>query len=467
MTAEQVVCLVPGSESRIAPKTMVALSRRSFLASSVAVAAHPALAIPVSSGIDVIIVGAGAAGIAAARSIFAAGRKLTIFEASDRVGGRCFTDMRTFGIPYDRGAHWIHTPETNPVARLGLKAGLDIYAAPPRQQLRLELGSGITRDARDAEMEDFLANLARCRRAIDTAARGKTDVSIGQVLPKDLGDWRATMEFMLGPFRCGKGIDEVSAMDLARSEERDVNAICRQGVGTLLAKLAAGLPIRFSTPVKTIDWGGRWIEVQIPRGDLRARAVIITVSTGVLAAGKIRFDPPLPRRHVEAIGNLGLGSYDHVAIEFAGNPLGLEGDDLVFEKATGQRTAALLANLSGSTLCFVDVAGQLGAGLVEEGETAMVAFALDWLASLYGSAVKQAVRRTHATRWNKEPWVLGAASAAAPGGQWARRALSEPLRERVWFAGEAVHENLWGTIEGAWEAGERAAGAVLQKLARG
>jgi choline dehydrogenase-like flavoprotein len=93
---------------------MVALSRRSFLASSVAVAAHPALAIPVSSGIDVIIVGAGAAGIAAARRIFAAGRKLTIFEASDRMGGRCFTDMRTFGIPYDRGAHWIHTTETNP-----------------------------------------------------------------------------------------------------------------------------------------------------------------------------------------------------------------------------------------------------------------------------------------------------------------------------------------------------------------
>jgi monoamine oxidase len=78
--------------------------------------------------------------------------------------------------------------------------------------------------------------------------------------------------------------------------------------------------------------------------------------------------------------------------------------------------------------------------------------------------VKQAVRRTHATRWNKEPCVLGAASAAAPGGQCARRALAEPLRER--FAGEAVHENLWGTVGDAWEAGERAAQAVLKKLAR-
>ena len=104
---------------------MISLSRRSFLASSVAVAAHPALALPASSGIDVVIVGAGAAGIAAARRIAAAGRKLMLFEATDRVGGRCFTDTRTFGIPYDRGAHWIHMPDVNPLAAmvLGLPDG--------------------------------------------------------------------------------------------------------------------------------------------------------------------------------------------------------------------------------------------------------------------------------------------------------------------------------------------------------
>jgi monoamine oxidase len=421
---------------------------------------------PALSGLDVIIVGAGAAGIAAGRRVIATGRKLAIFEATDRVGGRCFTDMRTFGIPYDQGAHWIHTPNTNPVADLGLKAGLDLYAAPPSQRLRIGLGNGITRDARDGEMEDFLAHLVRCKRAVDNAARGKTDVSCAQVLPKDLGEWRATMEFVLGPFGCGKGLDEVSVMDFAKSAGRDDNAFCRDGLGTLLAKLAAGLPIQLSTPVKTIDWGGRWVEVLTARGDVRARAVIITASTTALSAGKIRFDPELPRRHVEAIGKLGLGSYEHVAIEFAGNPLGLNGDGLVFEKAMSERTAALLANLSGSKLCLVDLAGGLGAGLAEEGEAAMVAFALDWLASLYGSAVKQAVRRTHATRWNKEPWVLGAASAAPRGGQWARKALSEPLRERLWFAGEAAHETLWGTVGGAWEAGERAAEAVLKKLAR-
>src|SRR5262245_53405429 len=94
-------------------------SRRSFLAGSVAVAAAPALgAVPASGSVDVVIVGAGAAGIAAARRVAAAGRRFALIEASDRMGGRCVTDTRTFGVPFDRGAHWIHMPDINPVAKL-------------------------------------------------------------------------------------------------------------------------------------------------------------------------------------------------------------------------------------------------------------------------------------------------------------------------------------------------------------
>jgi monoamine oxidase len=95
----------------------------------------------------------------------------------------------------------------------------------------------------------------------------------------------------------------------------------------------------------------------------------------------------------------------------------------------------------------------------------MVTFALDWLAGLYGTDVKRALTRAHATRWNDTPWVLGASSVAAPGGQSARRTLMEPLQNRIWFAGEAVHERLWGTVGGAWESGDRAAQAALRVIA--
>jgi monoamine oxidase len=94
----------------------------------------------------------------------------------------------------------------------------------------------------------------------------------------------------------------------------------------------------------------------------------------------------------------------------------------------------------------------------------MVAFALEWLTGLYGNDIKKAAVRTHATHWNDEPFVLGAFSAAAPGGQPARRVLMEPLNGRIWFAGEAVHETLWGTVGGAWESGERAAEAALRRI---
>jgi monoamine oxidase len=438
------------------------VNRRAFLAAAAAAAAAPALAAaPASPDFDVLIVGAGAAGIAAARRIAAAGRKFVVLEAGERWGGRCFTDMRTFRVPYERGARCIYTPDVNPMAKLAVKAGLDVYPMPPGQRLRIGL-----RDAREGETEDFFANLLRCSRAIAEAARGKVDVSCAQALPDDLGDWRRTMEFVLGEFECGMALSEVSAVDFARSAERESAAFCRQGLGTLIGKLAFGSPIQFFSPVTRIDWSGRLVEGETRGNVLTARVAIVTASTGVLAAGKIRFQPGLPPRHLEAIGKLRLGSYEHVAIEFAGNPLGLQSDELVFEKSRDARTAALFANVSGSRLCTVELAGKLAADLAQDGEAAMTAFAVDWLAGLFGTDLKRAVQRTHATRWSKEPWVLGAFSAAAPGAQWARRTLSEPLDERLWFAGEAVHETSWGTVAGAWEAGERAADAALKRLGR-
>ncbi|HEY1545578.1 MAG TPA: NAD(P)/FAD-dependent oxidoreductase [Xanthobacteraceae bacterium] len=439
---------------------MSSLSRRSFLAASAAVAAGPSFVATGAPGeVDIAIVGAGAAGIAAARRIAAAGRRFALIEASDRIGGRCITDTRTFGVPFDRGAHWIHMPDINPVARLASQTGLDIYPAPPGQKMRI-----VRRYAREGEMEEFLAAQVHANRAIADAARGRTDVSCAAALPKDLSDWRSTIEFVLGPFGCAKDLAAVSAMDFARSAERDVDAFCRQGFGALLAKLGGGLPAELSTPVTRIELWGRGANIETERGRIAARGVIVTASTGVLAADKIRFEPELPRRQLEAVNSLSLGSYDRVMLELPGNPLGLDRDDLVFEKSDGMRTAAMLANVSGSSLVMVDIGGKFGRDLAAQGADAMTAFALEWLTGLYGTDLRKAVKRTAATRWNDEPWALGAFSAAAPGGQPARRILMEPVRDRLWFAGEAVHETLWGTVGGAWESGERAADAALKRL---
>jgi len=441
---------------------MKQLSRRTLLAASAALLARPAFAAVAASGIvDVVIIGAGAAGIAAARRLAAAGRRIAVVEAADRIGGRCFTDTRTFGVPYDRGAHWIHMRDTNPLAQLAPRAGVEVYPASRGRTLRIG-----RRNAREGESEIFLASLVRSNRAIAEAARGKTDVTCAQALPKDLADWRSTVEFVLGPYGCGKDLAEVSAMDFARAAERDTAAFCRQGFGALLAKLAQGLPVQLSTPVTRVDWVGGPLEVQTARGRLTPRAIIVTVSTNVLTSGKIKFVPDLPRRQLDAANTLKLGSFDHIAIELPGNPLALQRDDLLFEKSESNRTAAMLANISGSNLSVIEVGGQFGRELSAAGEQAMVAFAGDWLAGLYGSDIRKAIKRTHATQWNNDPWTLGAISTASPGAQPSRRVLMETLRDRVWFAGEAAHETLWGTVGGAWESGERAADAVHRRLGR-
>jgi monoamine oxidase len=440
---------------------MPLLTRRHFLSGSAALVASPALAaLPSSGEVDVAVIGAGAAGIAAARRIVAGGHKVIVLEAGNRVGGRCITDTTTFGVPFDRGAHWIHAPTINPVLKLA-DSNFNIDHAPPGQRLRIG-----RRNARESEAEDFLVAQVHARNAIAEAAGAKTDSPVQQVLPEDLRDWRATIAFVLGPYGCGKEVSDISAKDLASADEFGVDAVCRQGYGALLAKLAAALPVKLATPVKRIEWN-RGLDIVTEKGRLSARAVIVTASTDVLASELIDFRPALPKPQIDAFHKLSLGSYDHIALELPRNPLGLRKDDLIFEKAADNHTAALLGNVSGTDLCLVNVGGRFGRDLAAHGEATMIAFAIEWLSKLYGSSVQSAVKRRAATNWSKAPYVRGAFSAAQPGGHGARRLLMQPLHERIWFAGEAVHESLWGTVGGAWASGERAADAVLKQLSAG
>jgi len=439
--------------------SMPSLSRRSLLAASAALAVRPAFGatMPSSTPLDVVIVGAGTAGIAAARRIAAAGRRYLVIEATDHVGGRCITDTTSFGVPFDRGAHWIYLPNSNPLTKVTPRQGIDIYPAPLSQKVRIG-----RRYAREGELEDFLAAQVRAARAINDSAR-KADAPCEPAVPADLGDWRAAVEFVLGPYNCANDLAQVSSVDFTKAAERNAAAFCTQGLGTLLATLSQGLAIQLATPASSID-SRRGIAVETPKGSINATTAIVTVPTNVITSGSLKFNPDLGHRQADLFGKISLGSYDRIALELIGNPLGLDSDDLVFEKSTGTHTASILANVAGTPLCFVDVAGGFGRDLSAQGEAAMFDFAAEWLAGLYGAEVKKAIGHKHATRWNNEPYALGAWSSAAPGSQSVRRQLYDRIADDVWYAGEAAHETLWGTVGGAWESGERAADAVLRRL---
>ncbi|MGB8398606.1 flavin monoamine oxidase family protein, partial [Bradyrhizobium sp.] len=380
-----------------------------------------------------------------------------VVEAASQIGGRCQTDLATFEVPFDRGARWLYNPETNPIVRLARAAGQEITAAPSAQKIRIG-----RRNARAGETEEFLAALLRANRAVDDASR-KADVPCASALPKDLGDWAGTVEFVLGANFAGRDLKELSAIDKARAQERNSAFACRQGLGALIATLGEQVPLALSTPANRISWSNRDVSVETPAGKIAARAAVITVSSNVLAMGSIKFAPDIPKRTLDAAAKLSLGSCDRIALQMPGNPLGLARDDVIIERSNSTRTGLLFANIGGSSLCSIDVAGSFGRDLSAQGEQAMVAFALEWLTRLFGSDAAAAVKKSSATRWNASPFVLGAMSSAVPGGQPSRKILAEPIG-CLYLAGEASHETLWGTVDGAWESGERAAEAALRRI---
>ena len=297
------------------------MTRRSFLSASAALAATPVLYRSASGATppreaDIVVIGAGVAGIAAARRILAANRKVIVIEAASQIGGRCLTDSTTFEVPFDRGARWMHNPDTNPITKLARAAGLDLVKAPSSQKIRVG-----RRNARAGETEDFLATLVKANRAIDDASR-KADMSCASALPKELGDWADTIDFTLGASFAGKDLKDLSVIDKVRAGDRSAVFGCRQGVGTLISKLGEQVPVSLSTAASRISWSNRDVTVDTSAGKIAARAAIITVSSNVLMAGSLKFAPDIPKRVLDAASKVSLGSYDHIALQMVGNPLG-------------------------------------------------------------------------------------------------------------------------------------------------
>ncbi|MFG1268073.1 NAD(P)/FAD-dependent oxidoreductase [Xanthobacter sp. DSM 14520] len=438
------------------------MNRRKLLARGAALAAVPLAgpyaALGQGAESDVIIIGAGAAGIAAARRVAEAGHSYALIEASGRVGGRAFTDTTIFGVPFDVGAHWIHTPSLHPLSAFGRAAGLDLYGAPDYGRLFMD---GV--EAGESDSADFFAAVKRGERAIIATGEAGRDVAAGRVLP-NLGNWAPSARFALGPFSCAKELDQVSTVDFSRSEEKDEDEFCRQGFGTLVAKLAAPLSVRLGTAARTVDLDGRLVSVATDRGTLRGRVVIIAVPPSVIAAGKLRILPRLPERVRTAVETVTLGTYDHIAFDLPGNPAGLKADELIYFKVEGPRAYGLLARINGGSLHSLEVAGDVAQDLANGPPEAAHAFLLEALTHEFGARTAAKVGKVHATRWSREPWALGAFTCALPGYAHMRQAFMEVVSDRMIFAGEHAHETLWGSVGGAWLSGERAARQALGVL---
>jgi len=409
---------------------------------------------------DVLVLGAGCAGIAVARELAARGRSCIVLEGGARIGGRAWTEGESLGLPFDHGASWLHQADDNPLTPFAHALGLDPI---DHDQFRERLLSAHGRLATYDERRAFAAAEDAFWTAIEAAAAdGTPDRAAVEAAPHG-GPWDATIAHWEGAQICAAELSRLSLHDLAATALDGPNLIMRAGIGGLVARLAEGLPIRLKARVDRLRWGARGVAAEGAFGTLAARAAIVTVSTGVLAAGAIAFDPPLPMETQAAIHALPLGLLTKIAFR-ADHP---DAPDLPpfdsLRRAVeheADRPMSWISRLFGDPLMIAFCGGSRAWDIAGDPAAAEAA-AREEARRVFGARAAAALGRATVTSWAEDPLFRGAYSHAIPGAQAARTALARPLADgRLLFAGEACHPRYAATVAGAWLSGIEAARSV-------
>jgi len=404
------------------------------------------------SVIDIAIVGAGAAGIAAARWLREHGSSALLLEARDRVGGRAHTDKATFGMPLDRGCAWLHSATMNPWAHLARDLGFTVLEQPPDWRRRVGARTRTPQELAELgrELEHDFSLAARA------VAEGR-DVAVSELVPDNAvrPQFDAIMTWYIGIES-----DSVSSVDLASFDDVEVNWAVREGLGSVVARAAHGLDVRLATPVHGIDWRGRGVTVQTSAGSIEARAVIVTAPTSVLAQDAIRFEPALPALLQEALHDVPLGIANKVFFRMEPGALPFEGTTHFTGTDQQSQTCSYQVRPAGQELLLAYFGGRFARDLEQRG--GLEHFARGELSSIFGSDFTRRITKSLTVGWSQDRWARGSYSAARPGRAHMREVLNQPVGERIFLAGEAGSVQHFGTIHGAWESGVRAASQALR-----
>jgi len=259
---------------------------------------------------DVVIIGAGAAGIAAAKELQALGQSFLLIEASHRIGGRAYTENVAPGMPFDLGAHWIMAPSENPLMPFVEADELDEATEHYTAARYFEDDAWLPHSA----YEDFAIYWDEQFAALQKAADGRDLLSVFDVIDND-SRW-APYFHMFYSQDFTRDVDRASVEDTLAYIRQENDLAVVTGLGNLVARYGSDVPVSLNSAVRKIDWSGRDIKLHTTKGTVRAKKVILTVSTGVLATHEIEFSPALPDWKLDAIRGLPLGSLTRVALMF-------------------------------------------------------------------------------------------------------------------------------------------------------
>ena len=425
----------------------------------------------VTADVDVVVIGAGVAGLGAAAALRAAGCSHLVLEASGRIGGRAYTTFPAWlgRAPFDHGAVWLHAAERNPLTAIARAQGETLRNAAG---LRTECTITDGRVATEDELAEYAAGWPRFNAVASRLLAEHGDVpldAVARTMPDD--PWALSVEAWEGPVIAGADAVALSLRDQQQNALTGNDLHVDGGLGDFVRRrLDAGPAMRLDTPVRAVrthGQGGR-VAVDTPRGTVTAYACIVTVSTGVLASGAIDFRPGLPAATHAAIEALPMGAALKVMLRATGRDrLDMPQHCSLDHRATrsGEPFMVFQCWQFGRPTVQSWIGGSPARALEREGDEAAADFALSELRRMFGARVDAlfAGGARIVTRWSRDPLFGGCYAYAVPGGVPARAALAEPLADgHLVFAGEACHaDGLAGTVGGAWISGQAAARTAL------
>lgn len=417
---------------------------------------------------QVLVIGAGVSGLAAARKLVDAGLTVIVLEGRDRIGGRVWTD-RSLGLPLDLGASWIHGVRGNPVAALAQEQHL---ATVPTDYESLSLYDRTGRELRGAERRAEKQRFDALMAAVDSYREELNgDAPLAQGIAKVRGRVASGAEAQrLLDFAVHTRIEHEYAAATERlslqhwddgAEEQGGDAIFPGGYDQILPSLARGVDVRLLQVVSEVAYSATGCRVKTQAHVFSADHVLVTLPLGVLQAGKVAFSPPLPERKQQAIARLGMGLLDKLYLKF----------DAPFWPATQvfdrddphlgrwPEYLNLHAILGQPVLLCFNAAGYAQA-MQAKTDAEVVADAMGALRSAFGAKISEP-KAFLRTRWGADPFARGSYSFAPVGSSSRdREALAAPVGKQLYFAGEATHKDHPATVHGALLSGRAAATAI-------
>jgi monoamine oxidase len=396
---------------------------------------------------DVVVIGAGAAGVAAARQLAQARVPSMLIEARGRIGGRAWT-YHAGDLALDLGCGWLHSADENELAALAPRLGFPVDDHPP-PWARPAFEGNFTA----AEQKEYWAAWARFYRCVEAAAKVDSEQPMADCFEPG-GRWNAMLGAMI-TYINGAEAEKISVREYARYHDSGVNKRVRRGYGALIEACAAGLDVRLNCPVTLIDHAGTRLRIVTPQGEFTARAAIVAVPPPVMANESLAFSPALPDKLEAAQLPLGVADKVFLHLDRAEEmPL----DTRLAGSTNTRETGSYTLRPSGRPM----IEGYFGGEFARALEGGIAPFAIEQICAALGNDMRKRLTPLAESAWARDPFALGSYSYGNPGASLMRAALAAPVEERLFFAGEHCSAADFSTAHGAYRTGVRAAEEAIR-----